>query len=318
MKKMTNVAHCEGRIYSHSLEIKTVSNQASKNYGKEFISGKINIATDNACCNVVTMEYTFITPTTSTGKADSRWTTLKQIIDNGKTVEANGKDNATVVRVTGSLALNEFFTKGTDSNEESLVQAKKNDASFIDIIPVEKLNPDENKRNTFEVDMYINNIRKIDANEERNIPADYIELSGAIFNFKNDYLPVTFKVKDVNGIKFFEAFDIAASNPVFTKVWGNIISESISVERVEEAGFGEAKVNVSERKNKEYVITGTQKAPYEFDDEKTLTKKEIDECVAKMQTRIAEIKAKREAYLASKDAVIPNSGKPLDFAFSSL
>ena len=37
MKKMINTERVEGRIYQHNLVKKTVQNQASQNFGKEFI-----------------------------------------------------------------------------------------------------------------------------------------------------------------------------------------------------------------------------------------------------------------------------------------
>ena len=37
MKKMINTERIEGRVYQHNLTIKTVQNQTSANFGKEFI-----------------------------------------------------------------------------------------------------------------------------------------------------------------------------------------------------------------------------------------------------------------------------------------
>ena len=46
MKQMINQEHIEGRIYQHDLAVKTVQNQQSANFGKEFIAGTLDIATD--------------------------------------------------------------------------------------------------------------------------------------------------------------------------------------------------------------------------------------------------------------------------------
>ena len=46
MRKAINNEKIEGRIYQHNLTIKKVQNQTSANYGKEFISGNLEIAVD--------------------------------------------------------------------------------------------------------------------------------------------------------------------------------------------------------------------------------------------------------------------------------
>ena len=49
MRKTINTEHIEGRIYQHDLAVKTVQNQQSSNFGKEFIAGNLDIAVDMAC-----------------------------------------------------------------------------------------------------------------------------------------------------------------------------------------------------------------------------------------------------------------------------
>ena len=41
-----NREHVEGRVYEHELAIKTVQSKDSANFGKEFISGTIDVATN--------------------------------------------------------------------------------------------------------------------------------------------------------------------------------------------------------------------------------------------------------------------------------
>ena len=60
MRKNLNSEHIEGRLYQHSLEVKTVKNQQSANFGKPFIGGKIEIATDEQGLNVVPVEFTYL------------------------------------------------------------------------------------------------------------------------------------------------------------------------------------------------------------------------------------------------------------------
>ena len=48
MRNNTNTQVIEGRIYQHNLQMRKVENEASENYGKDFINGTIDVATDDA------------------------------------------------------------------------------------------------------------------------------------------------------------------------------------------------------------------------------------------------------------------------------
>ena len=45
-KELFNVEYVSGRLYQHNLVKKTVQNKESKNFGTEFISGTVDIVTD--------------------------------------------------------------------------------------------------------------------------------------------------------------------------------------------------------------------------------------------------------------------------------
>ena len=297
MKKAINRERISGRIYEHNLAVK-VTGESSKNPGTEYIGGTIDVATDEDCLNVVTVNFTYVTETTKSGGKNNTFTALKNIIDNGKTVLVDGKDAATMVRIDTALGLNEFYT--SRSGEETLVQAKRNEGGFVSI--VNKLDG-EDARNTFEFDMLINGTRIVEANEEKNIPADYLVVKGAVFNFRNDMLPVELVVKSAGGIKYFESLDASSSNLVFTKVWGKIESQTIVDKREEESAFGEAAVKEYTRTVKEWVITGTAKETYEMDDEQNgITADEVKKAMADMEVRLADVKKRQDEYQASKSA----------------
>lgn len=297
MKKTINRERISGRIYEHNLAVK-VTGESSKNPGTEYIGGTIDVATDEDCLNVVTVNFTYVTEITKSGGKNNTFTALKNIIDNGKTVLVDGKDAATMVRIDTALGLNEFYT--SRSGEETLVQSKRNDGGFVSI--VNKLDS-EDARNTFEFDMLINGTRIVEANEEKNIPADYLVVKGAVFNFRNDMLPVELVVKSAGGIKYFESLEASSSNLVFTKVWGKIESQTIVDKREEESAFGEAAVKEYTRTIKEWVITGTAKDTYEIGDEQSgITADEIKKAMADMEVRLADIKKRQDEYQASKNA----------------
>ena len=103
-----NTEQIAGRIYTHDLSIRKVERKDSENYGKEFINGTLDVATDDAGMNVIQVHYTYVTPTTKAGKGNPSYNALKQIIENGKTIMNDGLDQATCVRLTPSIALNDY------------------------------------------------------------------------------------------------------------------------------------------------------------------------------------------------------------------
>ena len=300
MRKALNRERVEGRIYDHDLALKTVQNTESKNYGKEFIGGSIDIATDDDNLNIVQVYFTYVTETTSKGNKNATFTALKNIIDNGKTILNNGADNATMVRIDTALALNDFYTQR--NGEEVLVSAKRNNGGFVTI--VNSLG-DADTRNTFECDMLINGTKYVEADPEKNIAEDYLVVKGAVFDFRNAILPVEFVVRNANGIKYFESLDASPQNMVFTKVWGKINSETIVTRREEESAFGEPSVKEYTRTVREWVITGTSKpdSVYEIGDaENGITAEEIKKALADREVYLADVKKKADEYQASKNA----------------
>lgn len=298
MRKPINKEHVEGRVYEHNLAIKTVQNRESANFGKEFIGGTLDIATDDECLNIVTINFTYVTETTAKGTKNETYTALKNIIETGKTVLVDGKDAATMVKVDTALGVNDFYT--SRNGEEVLVSAKRNDGGFVHI--VNKL-CDLDARNTFECDMLINGTRLVEADEEKKIPADYLVVKGAVFNFRNALLPVEFIVKNAGGIKYFESLEASPSDPVFTKVWGKINCETIIDKREEESAFGESAVKEYERKIKEWIITGTAKEVYEFGDEKNgITVDDIKKALSDREVYLADVKKRQDDYKASQAA----------------
>ena len=293
---MINKTHIEGLVYEHALELK-VSGPNSKNPGTEFIMGTLNIATDDACVNIVPVHFTYVTATTSKGNANATYTVLKNIIDGviGSYMK-DGADKAVKLRVDSALGLNEFFT---DRNgKEELVSAKRNEGGFIHVAN-DGINEDEKLRNTFEVDMVITNVRRVEADEERDLP-EKVVIKGAIFDFRKALLPVEFSATNPNAMNYFEGLGATSKEPVFTKVWGRQISETIVKTITEESAFGEASVREVKNTRRDFVITGAAKEPYAWDDESTITVKELNEAIAARETYLATVKQRQDEYKASK------------------
>ena len=296
---MINKTHIEGLIYEHTLELKT-SGPNSKTPGTQFITGTVSIATDNACTNVVPVHFTYVTATTFKGSANATFGTLKSIIDGViGTIMKDGKEKAGKVRIDSALGLNEFYT---DRNgKEELVSAKRNEGGFVHTVDV--LADDEKTRNTFECDMIITGAVRTEANIEKQIPEKVI-VKGAIFDFRKSLLPIEFSATNPNAMNYFEGLGATSKEPVFTKVWGRQVAETIVTTITEESAFGEASVREVKNTRRDFVITGAAKEPYIWDDESTITVKELNEAIAARETYLATVKQRQDEYKASKNNAI--------------
>ena len=302
MRSNTNQEQIIGRIYQHSLQIKTVANNSSPNYGKPYITGTLDVVTDENMMNVVTIHYTFVTEQTKSGGTNSAYTSLKRIMD-------SGKDQAWKVRCTPSIALNDFYPQG----QSDLVSRPRHEGGFVTII--NELPPEGIDRNKFTVDTLITQVEVIEADPEQGIPEEYARIHCAIFNFKNDILPFNLTVRNPSGIKYFEGLGATGSEPVYTKVWGKIASQTISMQTETESAFGEAAVDITQRTVREWVVTGAQKDPYPFGDGGLMTMADLQKAVENRNLMLAETKKRSEEYYASRTtasapATAPNPAIP--------
>ena len=298
-KTMENVTHIEGILYEHNLESK-VSGPNSKTPGTPFISGTISIATDDALTNIVQVHFTYVTPTTSKGSANATYTLLQNIIDGlVGTYMKDGADKAAKLRVDSAIGLNEFYSDRNGKSE--LVSTKRNEGGFVHL--TNTLAEDEKVRNTFKCDMVITGVSHIDGDEEKKLPEKVI-VKGAIFDFRKALLPVEFSATNPGAMAYYEGLGASNSEPVFTKVWGRQVSETIVREIREESAFGEDNVREVQTTRKDFVITGGAKDPYPWDDEEFLTAKELTDAMTQRQTYLATIKQRQDEYKAAKNASI--------------
>lgn len=300
MKTMINKSHIEGLLYQHTLEVKTSGPNSAKP-GTVFISGNIDIATDDAMTNIVTVHYTYVTEQTSKGKANNTFTVLNDIINGGLgSVMGNGVENAAKLRIDSAIGLNEFFT---DRNgKEELVSAKRNEGGFIHVTPT--LVEDEKLRNTFDVDMIITGFRMVEADEERDL-SEKMVLKGAIFDFRNALLPVEFSVLNPRAIAYFDGLGISSSTPVFTRLQGRQVSEVVTKVVTEESAFGEPIVKKFSNTRKDFVITWAASDTYEWDDDSTITAADLKKAMSDRETTLATMKQRQDEYKASRGQAAP-------------
>lgn len=292
MRTNKNTEQIAGRIYSHSLAIRTVENKNSDNYGKEFINGTLDIATDDAGLNVLQVHYSYVTPTTKAGKGNPSYNALKQIIESGKTIMNDGLDQATCVRLTPSIALNDFYPQGGDE----LVSTPRHEGGFVTILRSPAELPADADRNKFECDVLITNTIFVEKNPERGIEEDYLQLKGCIFNFRNDILPMTFIVRHPAAIKYFENAGIDPVNPMYTGIRGYIENRTVKIETTVESAFGEDAVDTVERHVRNWVINHANKMPYDFGSPDILTPEDITKGLENRNVMLAEVKARSVEY----------------------
>ena len=311
MKRITNRTFISGLLYQHNLELKT-SGPNSAHPGTEYITGSIEVATDDAITNIMPVHFTYVTAVTSTGKESATFKTLYQIVNNElKTVMRDGADAAAKLRIDSAIGLNEFYSDR--SGKEELVSAKRNEGGFIHVVAA--LDKEEKDRSTFEVDMIITGAIRKEADEERNLPEKVI-VKGAIFDFRKALLPVEFSVTNENAMNYFEGLEPSSKNPTFTKVRGRQISEVTVKKIVEESAFGEAEVREVPSTRKDFVITWAQSEPYAWDSEETILASELVEAMTARETYLATIKQRQDEYKASKGQVsAPAASTSKEFNF---
>lgn len=296
MMKTINTTHVEGVLYNHSLEMKTTGPD-SKAPGTNYIRGKVEIATDDAGINIVPVNFTYVTEKTKSGE-NATYKVLKDIIDGVYTsVMSNSAQAPVKLRIDSAIGLNEFFT--SRNGKEEFISAKCNDGGFVHV--TNELNSKEAARSTFKCDMLITGVTTKEEDVEKNLPAKVI-VKGAIFNFRNELLPVEFSVTNPQGMSYFESLEVSNSSPIFTQVWGTQVSETVVKTTITESAFGEADVRETKSSRKDFVVTGARPEPYEWDADNTMTVAELKELMAKRETHKASLKTRNEEYKAKKAA----------------
>ena len=129
MRKNVNTEHIEGKIYQHTLELKTVQNQQSANYGKAYIQGTVEVAVDEQAMNVIPVNFVFVTDTTKKGGKNKTYSELMKIIEGGKTWIADGPEAAMMVSIDTSLGLNDFI-----ASDGTMVSQMINQGGFLSVV----------------------------------------------------------------------------------------------------------------------------------------------------------------------------------------
>lgn len=297
MKTIINNVTLEGRLYDHSLKMKTTG-ENSKAPGTEYISGKINIATDEDCTNVISVRFTYVTAKTSKGHDNSTFPVLKGIIDgNIKTVLGTNKEAAAKLKVSTALNRQEFYTDRNGTID--FVSVLENNGGFIHVM--DNFDREENQRSMFYCDMIITNVILKEADPEKNTK-EMATIKGVTFDYGKRIVPVEFSVVNPKAISYFVGLEASKSNPFFTKVWGCEVSTTVVKTYTEESAFGEPEVRQVKNIRRDFIITGAAKYPYDWNSEETITVDEFKTALADREMYLAGLK---DEYTIRKNGVAP-------------
>ena len=292
MRKNENLMNIEGKVYQFDLAEK-VTGENSKQPGTHYINGTLDVAIDKDMTNIVQVHYTYVTPTYNSGKPNNTYTALKQIIDSGKTVMTDGYDAATTVKLNPSYAVNDWYPQGQDT----VASNPRNEGGFVTLVSENTFHPEGDiGRNKFTMDVIINSVTE----EVPDEGDSYAVIKGITFDFRNAVLPVTLIARNPEAIKYFVGLEPSNDNPVYTKVWGRIVNTFTKIEKTTESAFGEATVDIVTRRHREYLVTGANPVPYEFDADDTITAKELEKALQDREVYLAEVKKRSEEYRASQ------------------
>ena len=304
MRKTINTTHIEGWLYQHALSLK-VTGEKSQNPGTQFINGTIDVATNDAMTNIVTIHFSYVTPTyAKSGSPNATFNALQNII-NGVTcnVIEHGADRAAKIRIDSQVGLNEFWS--TRNNPEGEVVSQiRNEGGFIHV--VQTVAAAEGLRDIFKTDMIVTGVRRIEADPTRG-REEKVEIKGYVFDFRNALLPVTYYAYG-GGMDHFEALEASVNNPVFLCVNGHQVSKTVTtVRESENSGWGETFAQEVTSTQREFVVTGAD-SPYEWDTEESITAQEYKEALQNREMAIAEIKSRQEEYEASRTQTQASAG----------
>lgn len=293
MRKNENSMNIEGKIYQFDLEEK-VTGEQSKNPGTHYLAGTIDVAVDDALTNIIQVHYSYVAPTYASGKTNNNFTAMKKIMEAGKTIVTDGPEEATLIRLNPSYQTNDFYPQGQDKP----VSAPRNEGGFVTLVTPDKIRPEgDSGRNKFTFDMVISTVKEVVPDEGD----DYVTVEGVVFNYNNSAIyPITLTARNKAAMEYFVNLDASKANPVYTKVWGKIVNIFTKTEKKIESAFGEAQVETVTHRSREYVITGANPAPYEFDTEATITAEEFKKALQDREVYLASEKKRAEEWRASQ------------------
>lgn len=263
-----------------------VTGENSKNPGTKYITGVIEIATDEEGLNIVPIRYGYVTEKTKSGKENFTYKALKEILDTcnsatPKTWVSAGKDGALKLRATKvSLVTNDWY----NTQEDTIVSTQRNEGGFLSIITSFKNKP----FSKFSMDILINKILcQTDSENPKAI------IKGAVFNVgaggAKILSPVELTVLNAQGIQYLASLEVNSKNPLLTNVVGHIVNSTISTTEVTEGAWGPIVVDKS-KTERYWLVDNMSAEPYAYGTEEVLTGEELMSMIQAREVKLAEEK----------------------------
>lgn len=283
MKRFKNDVQIKGYVFSLGEGFNQLQERIAKKSGTAYISGDLSIATNDDLTNVVTVHFTYVPEKTKKGTENSTYTNLKKIINDNRTVDNVGKENAAKVRVNGEFETNDFWS----TRDEKFIAAPRIRGNFIHDF-AGSVGDGDNA--TFSVETLISKVTEHEIGDET-----IVQLYAYVFNYFGDIMPVTFDVRSEGGKNYFLDADISNKNTLLTKVWGTILNREVTTyEDDEESAWGDAKQKKVTHVVRSWNVDGSSKEPMDFDDESTITSDELKKALSDRQQRLEEDKQRSE------------------------
>lgn len=282
-----NDVNLTGFVFSANFRTGTSKATSKWHPNEGYISGNLNIATDEDAMNVVPVNF-FVYENRRNKDDDivpnETYQTLLQIM-NGPTYETAG-DKAPKVRISATVDTNDFYSSRTDD----IVSAQRVNGRFIHVMsPGTSVTPAN-----FDVNAVVTSA--VEREVEGRDP--YLDVRGYVFNYNGTRLfPVRFECQDKSGQSFLLGLEPSSTNPVVMNIWGSIqttVIEKAPAEQEEVAnGFGVRHVisgnNVSTVRS--WVITGADTGCVpEFGDVAPFTKNDMKRLIDERNVRLEEVK----------------------------
>lgn len=256
--KTYNAIDMKGRLYSHNLEVKDFDKG-------EAITGTVSLEVDKN--GTVVDISVFARPTFNSGKKNSTYDALDNMMAGNTKCVVNDGDEADWLSMTGSIDVSYYPAKNGGGDEEfGLSRGQRIRGAFIN------QNKKHEYRNRWTMDLMITQVTEVEADEEKNLPRMARVNGYFIDDYNKRLMEASFQARKPAAIDYLLGLPVSFDAPYFCSVWG----EQQIVKRVvvKKSAFGDDEIK--EFDNKSWVITGMSTDPYEFGDKSAITQEEFD------------------------------------------
>lgn len=275
LKEMVNNVVVEGLLSEINLKKLEYTKDGEKKKG---INGNIKIKAvipfDGEDKTLEVPVYFFVSELTNKGNTNPAYVNLETVIDTGNSIAAVGEDNASAVRVIGTVRMNEYFTP-----DGRFINMPRVNASFVNFIKKEEMN----MKAQFDAEVYITKM-VMDTNKD-GIETGVLRIYGANVGY-NDYTDVIPII--TNNPKYVDAIKATYREGDVIKLSAKLDFSNKVIKTYEEVAIGEPIEHTRTVSTNDLYITGigisNNAASYSPDD--------IKACLTAREKRINDRKEK--------------------------